>query len=167
MKIISCVILTFFISVTFLSLNIFSNDIDIFSEEFVEGKSETAKPTPNANDGLLEIKKQILDLESKQNERTDLFNLYSVIALCTLMVITLLCTLWIMTRIPTPPSAREVVNVIGLIIIVFGTIILMLVSETEQQLTAAIGILGAIAGYLFGTMSKGTGGTVETPKDTN
>ena len=167
MKIISYLILIFFISVTFLSLNIFSDDIDIYSEEFVEGKSETVTPTPGTNDGLLEIKKQILDLESKQNERTDLFNLYSVIALCTLMVITLLCTLWIMTRIPTPPSAREVVNVIGLIIIVFGTIILMLVSETEQQLTAAIGILGAIAGYLFGTMSRGTGSITETTKDTN
>jgi len=39
-----------------------------------------------------------------------------------------------------------------LIIIVYGTIILVLVAEAEQQLTAAIGILGAIAGYLFGTI---------------
>jgi hypothetical protein len=27
-------------------------------------------------------------------------------------------------------------------------------AETEQQLTAAIGILGAVAGYLFGTMRR-------------
>jgi len=47
---------------------------------------------------------------------------------------------------------RDIVNAAGLILIIFGTIILVLVVDTTEQLTAAIGVLGAIAGYLFGTI---------------
>lgn len=46
-------------------------------------------------------------------------------------------------------SAKDIVNAAGLTLIIFGTIILVLVVSTSEQLTAAIGILGAIAGYLF------------------
>lgn len=46
-------------------------------------------------------------------------------------------------------SAKDIVNASGLILIIFGTIILVLVVDTSEQLTAAIGIMGAIAGYLF------------------
>ncbi len=46
-------------------------------------------------------------------------------------------------------NARDIVNAAGLTLIIFGTIILVLVVDTTEQLTAAIGILGAIAGYLF------------------
>jgi hypothetical protein len=52
-------------------------------------------------------------------------------------------------------SAPHIVNVTGLVYIIFGTIILVVLASTEQQLTAAIGILGAVAGYLFGTLPKG------------
>lgn len=51
-------------------------------------------------------------------------------------------------------TARDVVNGSGLILIIFGTILLVMVVETSEQLTAAIGILGAIAGYLFGSIQK-------------
>ncbi len=49
---------------------------------------------------------------------------------------------------------RDIVNAAGLILIIFGTIILVLVVDTTEQLTAAIGVLGAIAGYLFGTIQS-------------
>ncbi len=52
-------------------------------------------------------------------------------------------------------NAEDIVNATGLILIIFGTIIVVMIADVEQQLTAAIGILGAIAGYLFGTMRKG------------
>lgn len=51
--------------------------------------------------------------------------------------------------------SKHAVNATGLIYIVFGTLVLMLLAENSEKLTAPIGILGAIAGYLFGTMSKG------------
>lgn len=52
-------------------------------------------------------------------------------------------------------NAEDIVNATGLILIIFGTIIVVMIADVEQQLTAAVGILGAIAGYLFGTIRKG------------
>lgn len=54
-------------------------------------------------------------------------------------------------------SAKDIVNATGLTLIIFGTIILVMVVNTSEQLTAAIGILGAIAGYLFRSVQD-TGG---------
>lgn len=48
---------------------------------------------------------------------------------------------------------RDLVTTAGLVLIIFSTIILVLIADTDQQMTAAIGVLGAIAGYLFGTAS--------------
>lgn len=42
----------------------------------------------------------------------------------------------------------------GLILVPFSTIILVLVAGSQEQITAAIGALGAIAGYLFGAASS-------------
>jgi len=61
-------------------------------------------------------------------------------------------------------TSRDIVNAAGLILIIFGTIILVLVVNTSEQLTAAIGILGAIAGYLFRSVqSEKTAGDSEPP----
>lgn len=67
--------------------------------------------------------------------------------------LSLLFVLYMITR-RTNYSPGHVVNATGLVLIIYGTIVLTLVSTTEQQLTAAIGILGAVAGYLFGTMQR-------------
>ncbi|MHA1152247.1 MAG: hypothetical protein ACTSQ7_06200 [Alphaproteobacteria bacterium] len=42
----------------------------------------------------------------------------------------------------------------GLVVVSYGTIILALTVSTEQQLMAAIGVLGALAGYLFGASGQ-------------
>ncbi|GAB4263224.1 MAG: hypothetical protein Kow0092_14010 [Deferrisomatales bacterium] len=55
-------------------------------------------------------------------------------------------------------GAAAVVNATGLVYIVFGTIVLVILTDTEAQLTAPMGILGAVAGYLFGTMRRGGAG---------
>ena len=47
-------------------------------------------------------------------------------------------------------AASYVVSVTALIYVVFGTILLVVIATTEAQLTAAMGILGAVAGYIFG-----------------
>jgi hypothetical protein len=45
------------------------------------------------------------------------------------------------------------------VLVVYATILVVMIGKTDQQLTAAIGILGAIAGYLFGAATKpGSGG---------
>lgn len=48
------------------------------------------------------------------------------------------------------------IHILGLVLLVYGAITITIISETSDQLSASIGILGAIAGYLFGTMKKPT-----------
>jgi drug/metabolite transporter superfamily protein YnfA len=51
----------------------------------------------------------------------------------------------------------HIVGATGLVYIVFGTILLVVIANTEAQLTAAIGVLGAVAGYLFGRLQQERG----------
>lgn len=68
-----------------------------------------------------------------------------VIILCMVSVISLLAMLYVLKD----RDSRDIVSGIGLNLIIFGTIIMVIVAETDQQLTAGAGILGAVAGYLF------------------
>ena len=72
--------------------------------------------------------------------------------LCLLSISSLLIVLIFLRK--TNHSASDIVNAAGLNLIIFGTIILVLVVDTTEQLTSAIGVLGAIAGYLFGTIQR-------------
>jgi len=54
----------------------------------------------------------------------------------------------------TPHQARDLVTIIGLVSVIFGTILTVLVVDTHEALTAPMGIFGAIAGYLFGVAQK-------------
>jgi hypothetical protein len=60
-------------------------------------------------------------------------------------------------------SPNQLVNGTGLIYIVFGTIVLVTLSDNKDQLTASTGILGAVAGYLFGSMRGPGHGDEATP----
>jgi len=46
------------------------------------------------------------------------------------------------------------VNAIGLVLVIEGTMFITVSALTSEQLTAPIGILGAIAGYLFGSAKR-------------
>lgn len=69
------------------------------------------------------------------------------------LMVSLYCVLFFIRK--TRHGADDIVHASGLVLIIFGTIIIVLMVDVEQQLTAAIGILGAIAGYIFGTMNRG------------
>lgn len=73
-----------------------------------------------------------------------------IVLLSVLCITTLLIVLYFLKD----HSARDIVNATGLTLIIFGTIILVMVVSTSEQLTAAIGILGAIAGYLFRSVQE-------------
>lgn len=47
-------------------------------------------------------------------------------------------------------SIRHIVSITGLLAIVFGTLVVIMIADTDEQMTAAVGILGAVAGYIFG-----------------
>ena len=87
-------------------------------------------------------------LERIQNE------FWYVVILACLSVISLLIVLHYLKLRPES-TPKDFVSASGLSLIVFGTIILVLIVDTSEQLTAAIGILGAIAGYLFRTAQEG------------
>jgi prepilin signal peptidase PulO-like enzyme (type II secretory pathway) len=94
------------------------------------------------------------DSESTANKESSLETLkridnefWYIILLCLLCVISLLIVLSFLKQ--QKHTAKDIVNATGLTLIIFGTIILVLIVDTSEQLTAAIGILGAIAGYLF------------------
>ena len=80
---------------------------------------------------------------------------YYVVILALLCLFSLGIVLTFLTRLKQDVKPNDVVSGAGLILIVFGTIILVLIVDTSEQLTAAIGILGAIAGYLFRSTQEG------------
>ncbi len=51
-------------------------------------------------------------------------------------------------------SEESLVNAIGLVLVIEGTMFIAVSALTSEQLTAPIGILGAIAGYLFGSARR-------------
>lgn len=62
-------------------------------------------------------------------------------------------------------AAQEaVVTGSGLVLVVFATVLIVILVKRDEQLTAATGILGAIAGYLFGKATSTSGGA---PRPTN
>jgi len=73
---------------------------------------------------------------------------------CILLSIVAIVSLSIVVRYISVKSgsASHIVSASGLVLIIFGTILLVLLTDAESQLTAGIGVMGAIAGYLFGKM---------------
>lgn len=53
-------------------------------------------------------------------------------------------------------APESVVTGSGLVLVVFATVLIVILVKRDEQLTAATGILGAIAGYLFGKAAKGS-----------
>ncbi|SEN07763.1 hypothetical protein [Nitrosomonas marina] len=79
---------------------------------------------------------------------------YYVIILSVMCLLSLSIVLYFLIKLKDDAQPQDIVSGAGLILIVFGTIILVLIVDTSEQLTAAIGILGAIAGYLFRTAQE-------------
>jgi len=65
--------------------------------------------------------------------------------------------LWILLhfiRKSSDYNEQAIIHASGLILVIQATTIVVLASPTTEQLTAAIGVLAAIAGYLFGTAAN-------------
>ncbi len=58
-------------------------------------------------------------------------------------------------------QSKDIVTMVGMVSVIFGAILLVLMVGGTDQLTAPMGILGAIVGYLFGSSKK----TEEPGKD--
>jgi hypothetical protein len=85
-----------------------------------------------------------------------------ILALIGAGIVSLVIVLGFLKLIGTREAAT-MVNASGLVLVVYATVLVVMIAKAEQQLTAAIGILGAIAGYLFGTATRVGHGTPAEP----
>ena len=87
------------------------------------------------------------DFRAKQ----ETFRLYQVILLAAMSLCALAIVLKYMKDSKTC-QARDMLNGTGLVLVIFSTVLVIIIADVEIQLTAAMGVLGGIAGYLFGTL---------------
>jgi hypothetical protein len=92
-----------------------------------------------------------LAVDVRKHDKNTTF--YEIVVISLVALISLIVVLRFIVRTPNH-SASDIVHATGLIFIVYGTVFLSMTATTDQQLTAPIGILGAVAGYLFGQMKK-------------
>jgi hypothetical protein len=81
------------------------------------------------------------------------YKLYECILLALFALVSLVILMLFLCN-KTTCSATQLVNASGIIFIIFGTLFLVLLADVDEQLNAGMGILGAVAGYLFGTMRR-------------
>lgn len=81
---------------------------------------------------------------------------YSVAGLLLAMILSQILVLLFLVR-SHQCTATAVVHGSGLVLVVYATVMIVILARADQQLTAAIGILGAIAGYLFGSATREAG----------
>jgi hypothetical protein len=127
------------------------------TEHLGKDKRPTSQPDEQATSGLnseFRLREKSLDQYHELRLKEEENELIEVGILCILALVSLAVVLWYLRKTRWF-TADHIVNVTGLIFIIQGTIILVLMAKTDEQLTAAIGILGAVAGYLFGTMRRG------------
>jgi len=110
-------------------------------------KSNQAKPADNviSNADKLTHEFRVLQENNKYNE---------CIVLTIGVVLSLLIVLYFVTR--GRHTTTQIVHASGIVLIVFGTIYVIILSDSETHITGTMGVLGATAGYLFGSMGKGT-----------
>ena len=109
--------------------------------------------------------------EDNQNQLTlnfrvkqDSIRFYEVILLATMSLLSLAIVLKYM-KDSKMCGARDMLNGTGLVLVIFSTVLVIIIADVEIQLTAAMGVLGGIAGYLFGTLRSSLPANTEGKKE--
>ena len=100
----------------------------------------------SGGDKLLEKKGELIILQ----ERHRMFLLLAIVVSTPIL---LALVLFFLKKAPNS-SGDSLVHAIGLVLVIEGTMFIAVSAITTEQLTAPIGILGAIAGYLFGSAKR-------------
>ena len=168
MKVLCMVILPFLYSLGCMNSAMAQSSIDekMLLEQIIEAKpsddknSETdIEDTPVQSEYSLYRQEQLLSAR-----------IY-IIALIIAALVSLVVVLRFLTKNGTT-DPLILINGSGLVLVIFATILVVVISKSEQQLTAAIGILGAIVGYLFGAGTRSSkeslkNSTTTTPEITS
>ena len=124
--------------------------------------STTEQVSNNANDDLVMTEDefdytQVVTQASQVNNSVQLAiieNAYHYVMIIAGLYVFSLIIITILIINTPKHHARDIVTTIGLVTVIFGAILLAMVVDTDQALTAPMGILGAIAGYLFGSAQR-------------
>lgn len=108
--------------------------------------SEAGKVAPASNEVVTDYSRYRMAEESNR--------LILALSVMAAGLLSLFIVLAYLRSIGAAPEA--VVTGSGLVLVVFATILIVILVKRDEQLTAATGILGAIAGYLFGKAAKGS-----------
>jgi|GEM_PF-3732337 len=90
-------------------------------------------------------------VSDRKADRT--FKQNALVALSCTTLLVYLVAVALMYKMPSQLRGGQLVHLTSLALIVYGSLVLALVPTTHEGLTAPIGILGALAGYLFGHSS--------------
>lgn len=104
-----------------------------------------------------EMEKRQLDRETEIQR----FNLWFKVAAVVLLVVALFFVqIWTFKALcmRVDYTMSNLLKILGLILIIFSILLVLVIAQTDQQISAAIGVLGAIAGYLFGTLQANSTG---------
>ncbi len=107
--------------------------------------TDAGKVAPASNGVVADYSRYRMEEESNR-----LILALSVMGVCCL---SLLLVLAFLKNKETAPETM--VTGSGLVLVIFATVLIVILVKRDEQLTAATGILGAIAGYLFGKATKG------------
>lgn len=122
-----------------------SQPIDVDSVlQSIEDNKPTAQVEVRAIGGITEAEFRKLQEEHR---------LYLLIGIITATPVLLILVLFFLKQSPQF-SAEYIVNGTGLVLVIQCTTFVAVYAPTTEQLTAPIGILGAIAGYLFGQVRR-------------
>lgn len=105
-------------------------------------------PLTQANEDAANVQAIVSD---RKADRT--FKQNALIALSCTTLLVYLVAVALMYKLPSQLRGGQLVHLTSLALIVYGSLVLALVPTTHEGLTAPIGILGALAGYLFGHSS--------------
>jgi len=122
----------------------------VSSEEF---DFEEIKTTPQQERVQESAPESVAQLKADDRRAQQDYKLFQSIIISSSLMVSLITILWFITK--ASHTAANIMNASALILIVFATMFIAILADTDQQLTASMGILGAIAGYVFGSMRKG------------
>ena len=137
--------------VTFLS----ASEIVGGAAGYEEAKKESVAYTEEQhyNLALNRMNQEIVEL--KEQQRFMIIGLVSALGVAALFLI-----LFSLRKSGgVNPGPGDIITGAGLVMVIIGTILIVLIADTDQQLSSSVGILGAIAGYLFGRTQKESPGT--------
>jgi hypothetical protein len=108
--------------------------------------AEAGKVAPASNEAVTDYSRYRMEEESNR-----------LILALSVMGAGLLALFLVLAYLKSRGAAPEtVVTGSGLVLVIFATVLIVILVKRDEQLTAATGILGAIAGYLFGKATKGS-----------